>query len=294
MVRNKWVSHTQKIYQDIKGFQGKSGCHWDNMHGAGVHAKLDGAIFESYAKTHPLIHPFKNCGWEYYTLLLDIIHNAENAEWHETVLRNSSAIPSGVRSSYVQSGWATIPTPPSTLLSSTSAFDLPGNIPPSSALLASLRKQVHTEMTGDDNTNSAFLFADMADVSMFKSNKCTQLSAAVDSARNSCSCCSPKVAPPPDPVQGLHSSIDWLTTLLTTSLSLHIEQASITRSHAIQLLDGEDSNLPRFQKAFIWSSIAQSLGFANVYLRTTDKEDQVEYVNLKYQLKFGSSASQAG
>ncbi|KAI6098643.1 hypothetical protein EDD16DRAFT_1527143 [Pisolithus croceorrhizus] len=275
MVRNKWVSHTQKIYQDIKGFQGKSGCHWDNMHGAGVHAKLDGAIFESYAK-------------------MTTTSVAENAEWHETVLRNSSAIPSGVRSSYVQSGWATIPTPPSTLLSSTSAFDLPGNIPPSSALLASLRKQVHTEMTGDDNTNSAFLFADMADVSMFKSNKCTQLSAAVDSARNSCSCCSPKVAPPPDPVQGLHSSIDWLTTLLTTSLSLHIEQASITRSHAIQLLDGEDSNLPRFQKAFIWSSIAQSLGFANVYLRTTDKEDQVEYVNLKYQLKFGSSASQAG
>ncbi|KAI6097895.1 hypothetical protein F5141DRAFT_1254803 [Pisolithus sp. B1] len=158
MVRNKWVSH---IYQDIKGFQGKLGCHWDNMHGARVCAELGGEVFESYTKTHPLICPFKNCGWEYYTLLLDIIPNsvaqganafvphipqtattsvAEDAEWNETVLGNSSAIPLDVRSSNAQSGQATTPTPPSAPLSSTSALDSSGNIPPSSTPPASLGK----------------------------------------------------------------------------------------------------------------------------------------------------------
>ncbi|KAI6118293.1 hypothetical protein F5141DRAFT_1061913 [Pisolithus sp. B1] len=164
---------------------------------------------------------------------------------------DSSAILSGVRSSDVQSGQATIPTPPSALLSSTSAFDLPSDIPPSSTPPASLRKNSH-------------------------------------------SCHSQKVAPPLDPVKRLQSSINQLTTLITTLLSSSVEQASITRSHVIQLLDGEDSHLPRSQKAFIWSLIVQSLGFADVYLRMTDKEDWVEYVNLEYWLKFGSSASQAG
>ncbi|KAI6046733.1 hypothetical protein EDC04DRAFT_2887578 [Pisolithus marmoratus] len=75
MVRNKWVSHIQKIYQDIKGFRGKSGCHWDNVNGAGVQGKFDEAIFKDYAKTHPTICPFKHSGWEYYELMLNMMPN---------------------------------------------------------------------------------------------------------------------------------------------------------------------------------------------------------------------------
>ncbi|KAI6107891.1 hypothetical protein F5141DRAFT_1064200 [Pisolithus sp. B1] len=72
MVRNKWILH---IYQDIKGFRGKSGCHWDNVCGAGVQGKFDEEVFENYTKNHPLIHPFKNSGWEFYELMVDIMPN---------------------------------------------------------------------------------------------------------------------------------------------------------------------------------------------------------------------------
>ncbi|KAI6017344.1 hypothetical protein PISMIDRAFT_116184, partial [Pisolithus microcarpus 441] len=72
MVRNKWISH---IYQDIEGFRGKSGCHWDNICGAGVQGKFDEEVFENYAKNHPLICLFKNSGWEFYKLMLNIMPN---------------------------------------------------------------------------------------------------------------------------------------------------------------------------------------------------------------------------
>ncbi|KIK11733.1 hypothetical protein PISMIDRAFT_122166, partial [Pisolithus microcarpus 441] len=75
MVKNKWVSHIRRIYQDVEGFRAKSGCHWDNAQGAGISGKLDEEVFENYAKIHPLICPFRNRGWEYYDLLLDIIPN---------------------------------------------------------------------------------------------------------------------------------------------------------------------------------------------------------------------------
>ncbi|KAI6016033.1 hypothetical protein BKA83DRAFT_4129081 [Pisolithus microcarpus] len=72
MVRNKWISH---IYQDIEGSQGKSSCHWDNVHGAGVQGKFNEEVFENYAKNHPLICLFKNSGWEFYELMLNIMPN---------------------------------------------------------------------------------------------------------------------------------------------------------------------------------------------------------------------------
>ncbi|KAI6019118.1 hypothetical protein EDC04DRAFT_2901939 [Pisolithus marmoratus] len=72
MVKNKWVSH---IYQDIEEYQGKSGCHWDNICGAGVQGKFDEQVFKNYAKNHPLIWPFKNSGWEYYELMLNMMPN---------------------------------------------------------------------------------------------------------------------------------------------------------------------------------------------------------------------------
>ncbi|KAI6008027.1 hypothetical protein EDC04DRAFT_2907330 [Pisolithus marmoratus] len=75
MVKNKWISHIWKIYQDIEEYQGKSSCHWDNICGAGVQGKFDKQVFENYAKSHPLIWPFKNSGWEYYELMLDIMPN---------------------------------------------------------------------------------------------------------------------------------------------------------------------------------------------------------------------------
>ncbi|KAI6004579.1 hypothetical protein EDC04DRAFT_2908110 [Pisolithus marmoratus] len=309
MVKKKWVSH---IYQDIEGFRGKSGCHWDNVHGAGVQCKLDKEVFESYAKTHPFIHPFKNCGWEHYGLVFNIIPNSAaqgtNAfilhitqtaststtisQNTETTSTNRSTVPSGIKSPNVQSSQV-IPPPPSLVLSSASALDASGDVPPTNT--SNLRKQVHSEVAGDNDVGSAFPFVDASNISTFNCNKHAQLSAAVDSARSGHSHCSQKSTAPLDPhVQDLQTSIKQLMTSITMTLSLSVKQASITRSHAIQLLDGEDSNLPRSQRAFIWLSIAQSLGFTDIYLRTTDKEDQVEYVNLEYQLKFGSTASQAG
>ncbi|KIK19919.1 hypothetical protein PISMIDRAFT_106746 [Pisolithus microcarpus 441] len=76
MVRNKWLSHIQKIYQDLEGFHTKSGHHWDNTCGAGVQGKFDKEVFEDYAKNHLLIQPFKNSGWEFYDLMLNIMPNS--------------------------------------------------------------------------------------------------------------------------------------------------------------------------------------------------------------------------
>ncbi|KAI6124957.1 hypothetical protein EV401DRAFT_1886113 [Pisolithus croceorrhizus] len=64
-----------RIYQDLEGFHTKSGCHWDNTCGAGVQGKFDEEVFENYAKCHLLIQPFKNSGWEYYDLMVDIMPN---------------------------------------------------------------------------------------------------------------------------------------------------------------------------------------------------------------------------
>ncbi|KAI6012123.1 hypothetical protein PISMIDRAFT_96338, partial [Pisolithus microcarpus 441] len=75
MVRNKWLLHIQKIYQDLEGFCTKSGHHWDNTCAAGVQGKFDKEVFEDYVKNHLLIQPFKNSGWEFYDLMLNIMPN---------------------------------------------------------------------------------------------------------------------------------------------------------------------------------------------------------------------------
>ncbi|KAI6021971.1 hypothetical protein EDC04DRAFT_2607089 [Pisolithus marmoratus] len=94
MVKNKWISHIQKIYQDIEECQGKSGCHWDNICGAGVQGKFDEQVFENYAKNHLLIWPFKNSGWEYYELMLNIMPNGISCG-NNTFTLGASTFPTG-------------------------------------------------------------------------------------------------------------------------------------------------------------------------------------------------------
>ncbi|KAI6045213.1 hypothetical protein EDC04DRAFT_2888988 [Pisolithus marmoratus] len=91
MVKNKWVSH---IYQDIEEYQGKSSCHWDNIHGAGVQGKFDEQVFENYAKNHLLIQPFKNSGWEYYELMLNMMPNGIS-HGNNTFAPGTSTFPTG-------------------------------------------------------------------------------------------------------------------------------------------------------------------------------------------------------
>ncbi|KAI6020754.1 hypothetical protein BKA83DRAFT_4126700 [Pisolithus microcarpus] len=71
MVRNKWLSHIQKIYQDLEGFHTKSGCHWDNTCGAGVQGKFDKEVFEDYAKVHHIhnipVDELTTCGTNAFT-----------------------------------------------------------------------------------------------------------------------------------------------------------------------------------------------------------------------------------
>ncbi|KIO02040.1 hypothetical protein M404DRAFT_106798, partial [Pisolithus tinctorius Marx 270] len=79
MVKNKWVSHIsniRRIYHDIEGYCLKSGCHWDNMCGAGVQGTFDEQVFDDCVKTFPQIRPFKQSGWQYYNLVADIIPNS--------------------------------------------------------------------------------------------------------------------------------------------------------------------------------------------------------------------------
>ncbi|KIO07570.1 hypothetical protein M404DRAFT_111114, partial [Pisolithus tinctorius Marx 270] len=76
MVKNKWVSHIQRIYHDIEGYCLKSGCHWDNTCGAGVQGMFDEQVFDDCVKVFYPSNIFINSGWQYYNLVADIIPNS--------------------------------------------------------------------------------------------------------------------------------------------------------------------------------------------------------------------------
>ncbi|KAI6040104.1 hypothetical protein EDC04DRAFT_2894489 [Pisolithus marmoratus] len=179
----------------------------------------------------------------------------------------SSAPPSSVRTSDMQSIKVHPPTP-----------------------LSTIGKQAHSKMTGNDDAISALLFVNASDIdTVTSSSKCLQLSTAMDHARNSSSCHSHKAPAVSDPVVvGLQGTINYLTSSIHTLMTLPLT----TRTQALQLLDTEDQAFPRPLRAFIQSLIAQSLGFADVYIGMTNKDDQLEYVELEYQLKFGTCGSQ--
>ncbi|KAI6033550.1 hypothetical protein BKA83DRAFT_4486639 [Pisolithus microcarpus] len=317
MVRNKWLSHIQKIYQDLEGFHTKSGHHWDNTCGAGVQGKFDKEVFEDYVKNHPLISPFKNSGWEFYDLMLNIMPNGAahgtNAftpgTFHASTMDYDTEHPlatsdGGERGAGPLTSKAVAPdrsnhpagiiewhqiihsTPPST------TYDMPSsNMPPPPS--SSLGKCSHSEMAADDDIGSVLPFADVSDLtpSISASNKQLELSAALTSTRGSRSCHSRQTSQAvlePIAAVGLQGSINFLMSKITTHMSSAIEQALITRSQAIQQLDGEDHDLPRHLRAHIQSSIAQNVGFADMYLKMASKEDRIVYVELEYGRAGGS------
>ncbi|KAI6096725.1 hypothetical protein F5141DRAFT_1220516 [Pisolithus sp. B1] len=156
-------------------------------------------------------------------------------------------------------------------------------VPPSST-----GKQSHTMMINDD-VMSAFPFANTSDISIPTCNKCLQLSEAMDCARSSSSRHTCKAATVSDPMAaGLQGSINFLTSSMHSLMSM----PSATRMQALQLLSKEDHDLPRTLRAFIQYSITQSLGFAEVYIGTTNKDEQLEYVQLEQQLRVGAGGSQ--
>ncbi|KAI6035970.1 hypothetical protein BKA83DRAFT_13567 [Pisolithus microcarpus] len=324
MVRNKWISH--------------SGCHWDNIHGAGVQGKFDEEVFENYTKNHPLICPFKNSGWEFYELMLDIMPNGAShgnnaftpstlnfgtdsaqqvanrspapdgetllefpdssryslniSQWCETLPTDNTPEPppaSGDMISNMPSSQVSPPPPSSSTLPSVGMSNVQFSEvrTPAACVPSSTGKRSHTKMINDD-VMSAFPFANASNISVPTCNKCLQLSEAMDCARSLSSHHTHKAAAVSDPMAaGLQGSINFLTSLMHSSMSA----PSATRMQVLQLLSKEDHDLPRALRAFIQHSIAQSLGFAEVYIGTTNKDEWLEYVQLKRQLSVGVGGS---
>ncbi|KAI5994856.1 hypothetical protein EDC04DRAFT_2613124 [Pisolithus marmoratus] len=137
MVKNKWITHIWKIYQDIKEYQGKSGCHWDNICGAGVQGKFDKQVFENYAKNHPVIWPFKNSGGSASTFPTGAAHHVTD---HSPALNGETALdtPDQLGHSLDINEWFHQGAPP--------------------APLSTVGKQVLSEMTGNDDAISTLPF----------------------------------------------------------------------------------------------------------------------------------------
>ncbi|KIK12164.1 hypothetical protein PISMIDRAFT_121382 [Pisolithus microcarpus 441] len=100
--------------------------------------------------------------------------------------------------------------------------------------------------------------------------------------------------PPPtisDPMAaGLQGSINYLTSRISSSMTSAVDKASITWAQAIQVLDSQDRSFPKELRAYIRMSIAENIGFADVYVRTSDQEERLAYAEL-YQLRFGVGVS---
>ncbi|KAI5999726.1 hypothetical protein EDC04DRAFT_2908974 [Pisolithus marmoratus] len=188
-------------------------------------------------------------------------------EWCEMLPRDNPPHPTSMSSvviSNMPSSKVSAPPPSSAPPSSVRASDMQSIKVHPPAPLSTIRKQAHSKMTGNDDAISALLFVNASDIdTVTSSNKCLHLSTAMDHARNSSSCHSHKAPAVLDPMV----------------------------TQALQLLDREDQDFPRSLRAFIQSLIAQSLGFADVYIGMTNKDDQMEYVELEYQLKFGTSGN---
>ncbi|KIK17384.1 hypothetical protein PISMIDRAFT_111564, partial [Pisolithus microcarpus 441] len=88
----------------------------------------------------------------------------------------------------------------------------------------------------------------------------------------------------------LQGSINYLTSRISSSMTSAVDKASITQAQAIQVLDSQDHSFPKELRAYIRMSIAENIGFADVYMRTSDQEERLAYAEL-YQLKFGVGVS---
>ncbi|KAG2034775.1 hypothetical protein BDR03DRAFT_869403, partial [Suillus americanus] len=77
-------------FQAIWVYHSKSGCHWDNEHGANIKGPAAEAVWKEYVskKSNSAMKPFKNNGWPFYSKM-------------EKVLPEKSAA-QGTMSSYLQ------------------------------------------------------------------------------------------------------------------------------------------------------------------------------------------------
>ncbi|KAG1753363.1 hypothetical protein EDB19DRAFT_1903020 [Suillus lakei] len=72
---NKW-GMLKQIYNAIESYRHhKSGCHWDNEHGANIEGPAAEAVWEEYVSRKPNfpMKSFKNCGWPYHSKMEEIL-----------------------------------------------------------------------------------------------------------------------------------------------------------------------------------------------------------------------------
>ncbi|KIK13023.1 hypothetical protein PISMIDRAFT_18275 [Pisolithus microcarpus 441] len=270
---------------------------------------------------HPLMRQFKTSGWEFYLLVEQIIPNGAAHRIHAfspggsgvggsslagedrlfgadvpatdlpEALASATAVPELILATPEGQIPADLPSTINDLLSMEDAPLPPSSIPPSSH-----GKCTHVEMLGDDMP--ALPFTDTNDIFTPVSEKHMNMAAAMDYAKTSQRShhsCKALATPPPTILDlmaaGLQGSINYLTSKISSSMTLAVDKASIMWAQAIQILDMQDCSFPKKLHAHIQLSIAQNIGFADVYVRTSDQEEQLAYAELECQFKVGFGVS---
>ncbi|KAG2067664.1 hypothetical protein BDR04DRAFT_837473 [Suillus decipiens] len=89
--KNKWTL-LKLTYHAILAYCSRSGCHWDDEHGANINGPAAETVWEEIVSKKSNIHlkPFKNSGWPFYLKMEQILpHHSSaqgNAVYNPTVL----------------------------------------------------------------------------------------------------------------------------------------------------------------------------------------------------------------
>ncbi|KAI6023682.1 hypothetical protein BKA83DRAFT_4492386 [Pisolithus microcarpus] len=154
-------------------------------------------------------------------------YSLDISEWCEMLHTNNPPQPPSTSGDMISDMPSSLVFPPPPSSSALPSVRMP-NVqfskvcPPASTVLpSSTGKQSHTEMINNNNSMSAFPFANASDISTPTHSKCLQLLEAMDCARSSSSCHTHKAAPVSDPMAaGLQGSINYLTSSMHSSMSL--------------------------------------------------------------------------
>ncbi|KAG1863202.1 hypothetical protein DFJ58DRAFT_725099 [Suillus subalutaceus] len=79
--KSKW-GMLKTTFQAIRTYHSKSGCHWDDEHGANIDGPAAEAVWKEYVgkKSNSPMKPFKNNGWPFYSKMDQILPEKSAAQ----------------------------------------------------------------------------------------------------------------------------------------------------------------------------------------------------------------------
>ncbi|KAG0698590.1 hypothetical protein DFH29DRAFT_1002677 [Suillus ampliporus] len=295
---NKWGS-LKLTYNAIKAYHSKSGCHWDNEHGANIEGPAAEAVWEEYIakKSNAALKLFKTIGWSYHSKMEQILPRHSSAQGtaayhpilsapHDEQPVASASTSSAPRDADVSMSDADIPQPdiswgapppiPAFAGGSMSIAPPMSSVPLSSG--SSAGKRWHSEMTHGHSAPPSTVWTSVSQMTKPESEKKLRLSTASGKTRPSTSKKNVQDTANTAVLMNLQGTINRLSDSLNTNFSTTDEgRVAEHRSRALKLIQST-TEISTDDKVLLMHVLMTNPAACDIILDVDDPELRVAFL----------------